>query len=234
MARTSGRPSSSRSCRPWATCCRLHGARTSSSTRAKARPGRPVVISGGSVAVRLRHHRVTGYMVTRKAKSASSVPPRASAKAKPSWRRWASNRSANKSAWSSPHSYGGSAYTSVYRRAAHRGRPRPAPPSSVRKVTGAAGVTGPGSGRPGLADIVACLLAEAGDLEYVRVPADQVAAERGQPVDDQRGAGIGREPGGVHSDGSELGGLALGPPSRQGERARSSGWWAIAAVRRGL
>jgi len=85
---------------PWATCWRLHGARTSISTRAKVRPGRSVVTSGGRGVVRLFHHGVVGWRVTPKARPARSVPLRASIRAKPSWRRWTSNRLANRSACS--------------------------------------------------------------------------------------------------------------------------------------
>jgi hypothetical protein len=57
--------------------------------------------------------------------------------------------------------------------------------------------------------IVAYLLAEAGDLGHVGMPGGQVAGELGEPVDDERGAGVDVESDGVHADGSGFGGLAL-------------------------
>ena len=57
---------------------------------------------GRRVVVRLVHHGVDGGKVTPKARPAGSVPSRASTSAKPSWRRWTSNRSANRSALLAP------------------------------------------------------------------------------------------------------------------------------------
>ena len=59
-ARSSGRSASSRSCSALAMPCRRHDARTSRSASAKVRPGRSVVTSAGSGAVRSRHQDVEG------------------------------------------------------------------------------------------------------------------------------------------------------------------------------